>query len=311
DCYPSLSALTVGCQDIGVEHEILEDSIPRISQALKLDSDSSSLLCEATRERNNQVLIAAISAWSFLLANLNSWSISPKIWNESIPYLFNLLDESDPSVRMVAGETLALIIEIGAIEKFSNDYCTYKEGEGRIRTQKLKEKVLQRVKNVLLETNEKGSIDRNLGKSHRALFYDITGFLKNGKLPEISVTVGIDVLTISTWSQFIRVLFLFFNVAVTVFFSGYKDNKLFHDFFELSPATEQDITEAELSVSDSEEAGIRYVFQPELRKGERLYQRLYVSSNSVINKAKTQIMNKQRYLSEAKNAGYYSLTLED
>ncbi|KAF9622743.1 hypothetical protein IFM89_033978, partial [Coptis chinensis] len=40
-----LLSLTVGCQDIGVEHEILEDSIPRISQALKLDSDPSSLLC--------------------------------------------------------------------------------------------------------------------------------------------------------------------------------------------------------------------------------------------------------------------------
>ncbi|KAF9589526.1 hypothetical protein IFM89_025244, partial [Coptis chinensis] len=117
-----LLSLTVGCQDIEVEHEILEDSIPRISQALKLDSDSSSLLCEATSERNNQVLIAAISAWSFLLESLNSWSISPKFWNESIPFLFNLLDESDPSVGMVASETLALIIEIGAIEKFSNDY---------------------------------------------------------------------------------------------------------------------------------------------------------------------------------------------
>ncbi|KAF9612709.1 hypothetical protein IFM89_003251, partial [Coptis chinensis] len=117
-----LLSLTIGCQDIRVEHEILEDSIPRISQALKLDSDPSSLLCEATSERNNQVLIAAISAWSFLLASLNSWSTSPKLWNESIPYLFNLLDESDPSMGMVAGETLALIIEIGAIEKFSNDY---------------------------------------------------------------------------------------------------------------------------------------------------------------------------------------------
>ncbi|KAF9624656.1 hypothetical protein IFM89_012702 [Coptis chinensis] len=39
-----LLSLTIGCQDIGVEHEILEDSIPRISQALKLDSDPSKFI---------------------------------------------------------------------------------------------------------------------------------------------------------------------------------------------------------------------------------------------------------------------------
>ncbi|KAF9600829.1 hypothetical protein IFM89_013064 [Coptis chinensis] len=329
-----LLSVSVGSGDR--TREILEHFIPRISQVLKPDLDSSSVssvleslaivtfiegdgpeeteksmkiiwdFLEATRSKGNtEILIAALSAWSFLLASMNSWSIRPKIWKESIPYLFSLLEEGNPSLRMVAGESLALILEIGAIDKFTNY-------EGHTCVERFKENFLKQVKNIMSETNDhKGSMDRDLIKSYKALFLDIRGFLKNGKRGEVSVKIGSNVLKVSMWSQFIQVNFMK-RFLGSGFIKHVKDNEMFHDFFEFEPTTKQYVTEAELQMSDdSEEAGVRYVYLPDVNVESRHYQRLFESSNSMLNRAKTQFMNKQRFQSEAKHVGYYSVCFGD
>ncbi|OWM80637.1 hypothetical protein CDL15_Pgr006667 [Punica granatum] len=147
-------ALTVGCGDNA--REILEDSVPTISQALKSSSDSSkisSLLeCLAIitfvggnagedTEKSMQIMwqvvhpklgsnvvgikptpaiiAAMVSAWAFLLTTADTYRLELKIWQESISYLSSLLDKEDRLVRIAAGEALALIFEIGNFEKFS------------------------------------------------------------------------------------------------------------------------------------------------------------------------------------------------
>ncbi|KAJ0535850.1 hypothetical protein HanIR_Chr09g0435101 [Helianthus annuus] len=64
------------------------------------------------------IITAVVSAWSFLLTTMEGWTLDPKIWQESVSYFSTLLEKDDRSVRIAAGEALALIYEMGSLEKF-------------------------------------------------------------------------------------------------------------------------------------------------------------------------------------------------
>lgn len=103
----------------------------------------------------------------------------------SISYLSSLLDKEDRSVRIVAGEALALIFEIGTIEKSSADPNSAsditggesKPQESYVHLQGLKGKVINQVKNLAVEAGGKGSAKKDLN-SQRDLFRDITEFFE-------------------------------------------------------------------------------------------------------------------------------------
>jgi len=103
----------------------------------------------------------------------------------SISYLSSLLDKEDRSVRIAAGEALALIFEIGVIDKFSaqpdSASDTTQEGskplESYIFLQGLKGKVLDQCKKLSIEAGGKGSAKKDLN-SQRNLFRDILDFFE-------------------------------------------------------------------------------------------------------------------------------------
>jgi hypothetical protein len=103
----------------------------------------------------------------------------------SIAYLSGLLDKEDRSVRIAAGEALALIFEIGAIDKFSTEAknasdATQEESkpqESYIFLQGLKGKVINQCKNLSVEAGGKGSAKKDLN-SQRNLFRDILDFFE-------------------------------------------------------------------------------------------------------------------------------------
>ncbi|KAF8404889.1 hypothetical protein HHK36_009784 [Tetracentron sinense] len=250
-----LLALTVGCGDN--VHEILEDSIPPFSKALKSGLESSNILsildCLAiitfvggknpeemersmhvvwqllhpklgsnvvASKPSSAVIASAISAWSFLLSTMNGWRPNSKYWRESISYFSSLLEEEDRSVRNAAGEALALIFELGSLEKFyyeavCSSHSSDQEGnncpERYAHVQGLKEKILNQVRNLSVEAGGKGSAKRDLS-SQPNLFRDVLEFLKDGYCPKASIKIGEDSLNISTWSQLLQVisLLLFF-----------------------------------------------------------------------------------------------------
>ncbi|KAL9386047.1 hypothetical protein Peur_023057 [Populus x canadensis] len=158
-----LLALTVGSGDNA--HEILEESVIPISQALKSLSDSlktvSLVECLAIvtfvgatkteeTERSMQimwqllhpklgsnvvavklpavVITAVVSAWAFILTTMDGCSLNSKDWQEYISYFSTLLDKDDRSVRIASGEALALIFETGSIEKFATENKTTPDG---------------------------------------------------------------------------------------------------------------------------------------------------------------------------------------
>ncbi|PIA35268.1 hypothetical protein AQUCO_03600143v1 [Aquilegia coerulea] len=335
--------------DIG-SHEILEDSIEilgnsisKFYQGLKPGSDSSTISClldslavitwaggngaedtersmqiiwrflheELKCKPNTEVMISAISAWSFLLASISeTWRISSKLWKGSLSYFSNLLEESDQFVlRIKAAETIAHIVEIDAINKFSidvmdlKDYLlTCKENGGSMREEERKN-LMNKVKSVVVELSRSNSSGR---KDHLSSSRDVIAFLKSGGCPKTSLPIGQDVLSISNWSQLIHVDFMK-RFLGTSFIQHVKKNQDFYDFTPKAEAPHQ--SELYVSSSKEESASIRYVFQPVLELKNPHYFRVCISENSILNKEKTQRMRKKRFLSASKNAGYYSVSL--
>uniref|UniRef100_A0A5B6ZTI5 Interferon-related developmental regulator 1 n=1 Tax=Davidia involucrata TaxID=16924 RepID=A0A5B6ZTI5_DAVIN len=325
-----LLALTTGPGDKA--QEILEESVPHISQALKSRSEtskiSSLLECLAIitfvggnepeeTEKSMQmmwqvvhpklgsnvvatkpspaIITSVVSAWAFLLTTTDGWTLDPKNWQESISYFSSLLDKDDRSVRIAAGEALALIFEIGNLEKFSgeakgsSDSSSHEENNSRefAHIQGLRGKILNQVRNLAMEAGGKGSSKKDLN-SQRNSFRDILEFLEYGYSPETSMKIGGESLNTTTWCQLIQLNFLKHFLGGG-FVKHMQENEFLHDVFSFTPKRKQ-ILGVEHRISSSEK-------------------RLYKSPNSVLNKARTQSLNKQRMLSQDKNAGHYSVGL--
>ncbi|CAJ2643900.1 interferon-related developmental regulator 1 [Trifolium pratense] len=244
-----------------------------------------------------QLITAVVSAWSFLLSTAGNLKLNSKNWQSSITYLSSLLDKEDRSVRIAAGEALALIFEIGVIDKFSTEAKNVndvpqeasKPQESYIFLQGLKGKVINQCKNLSAEAGGKGSAKKDLN-SQRNLFRDILDFFEDGYAPEISMKIGGDSLQTSSWSQMIQLNFIKHFLGGG-FIKHMQDNEFLHDVFGFSPKK-------------------KYLGNGEHRMsgGEK---RLFRSPNSVLNKARTQLLNKQRVLSEGRNFGHYSVNMDE
>nr|GME00258.1 interferon-related developmental regulator 1-like [Ipomoea batatas] len=234
-----LLALTTGSGSKA--QEILEESITPISEALKSRSDasriSSLLECLAiitfiggeepeeteksmqlmwqiihpkmgpnvsSAKPSSPIITAVVSAWTFLLTTMNGWTLNPKSWQESISYFSSLLDKDDRSVRIAAGEALALIFEVGNLEKFageakgSGDGSTYEGSKSR---------ELVHIQGLRSKAGGKGSAKKDLN-SQRNTFRDIQEFLEYGYSPETSMKIAGESLDTTTWGELIQLNFL-------------------------------------------------------------------------------------------------------
>ncbi|KAL8126999.1 hypothetical protein AgCh_014062 [Apium graveolens] len=166
------------------------------------------------------IIISAVSAWSFLLTTTDGWTLNSKAWQESISYLSSLLDKDDRLIRIAAGEALALIFEIGNLEKFyvattgSNDSSNHNGINARELThiQGLRARILNQVRSLSVEAGGKGSAKKDLN-SQRSTFRNILDYLEDGYSPETSMKIGGESLNTTTWSQLIQVHLLLLDEA--------------------------------------------------------------------------------------------------
>ncbi|KAF7817438.1 interferon-related developmental regulator 1-like [Senna tora] len=327
-----LLAVTVGCSDNA--REIFEESVRPLDESLTSGSDASKISSlveclaiitfiggtdqEETEKsmdmmwrlinpklgsnvvavRPSPLLVTAVvSAWSFLLSSMGDLKLNSKNWQNSISYLSSLLDKEDRSVRIAAGEALALIFEIGVIEKSSagpNSVSDITQEESKpqesyVHIHGLKGKVINQVKSLAVEAGGKGSAKKDLN-SQRDLFRDISEFFEYGYSPEITMKIGGDSLQTSSWSQMIQLNFIkrFLGGG---FIKHMQENEFLHEVFDFTPKKRNlDSNEHRMSV------------------GEK---RMFKSPNSALNKARTQLLNKQRLLSEGRNFGHYSVNMVD
>ncbi|XP_055810816.1 uncharacterized protein LOC129880684 [Solanum dulcamara] len=322
-----LLALTAGPGDKA--HEMLEESVSPITDALKSRSEASKIssLLEclaivtfvggeepeeteksmqlmwqvihpkigpnvATAKPSPPMITAMVSAWSFLLTTVGGLALNPKSWQGSISYFSTLLDKDDRAVRIAAGEALALVFDVGSLEKFSvedkgsSDSSTDEANKSKdiLHIQGLRAKVLNQVRSLSVEAGGKGSAKKDLN-SQRNTFRDILEFLEEGYTPESSMKIGGDSLTTSTWCQLIQLNFLKHFLGGG-FVKHMQENEFLHDVFGFTPKKKL-VSSVEHRISGTEK-------------------RLYKSPNSVANKARTQFRNKQRMLSQDKNVGYYT-----
>ncbi|KAM7520944.1 hypothetical protein LguiB_019906 [Lonicera macranthoides] len=242
------------------------------------------------------LITAVVSAWSFLLTTIDGRTLNPKSWQESISYLSTLLDKDDRSVRIAAGEALALIFEMGSLEKFSavsKSSSDSSVGEGsnsqdNIHIQGLRGKVLNQVRILSVEAGGKGSAKKDLN-SQRNTFRDIQDFLEDGYSPETTMKIGGESLNTTTWYQLIQLKFLKHFIGGG-FVKYMQENEFLHTVFGFTPKRKM-------------VSGIDRISATE--------KRLYKSPNSVQNKARTQLLNKQRLLSQDRNAGHYAAGAEE
>lgn len=321
-----LLALTTGSGNNA--REILEELVPPVSQALRSRSESSKvaalLECLAVvtfiggedpeeTEQSMQimwqvvhpksganvvaskpspaVIAAMVSAWSFLLTTVNAWSLSIKDWQESISYLSTLLDKDDRSVRIAAGEALAVIFEVGDFERFfsekngSSDSTDKDTRDGYVHLKGLRGKVLNQVKDLASEAGGKGTAKKDLNVQ-RNLFRDLLDYLEDGYAPEASTKIGGETLATSSWSGLIRLNFLKHFLGGG-FVKHMLENGFLHEVFGFTPK--------------------KKAWGNEDHSMEKSYEkRLYKSPNSAAAKARTQYMNKQRMMLQDRKIGHFA-----
>ncbi|XP_047950649.1 interferon-related developmental regulator 1-like isoform X3 [Salvia hispanica] len=323
-----LLAVTVGPGEKA--QEILEESLSPISDALRIRPETSKILsllqCLAVitfvggedpeqTEKSMHIMwqvahpklganVAAfkpspaviammVSSWSFLLTTVNGWALNPKSWQETILYFSTLLDKDDRALRIAAGEALALIFEIGSLDKFCGETKDSSEptiDEGKdsrklMYLHGLRTKVLGQVRGLSAEAGGKGSAKKDLN-SQRHTFCDILDFLEDGYTPETSMKIGGDPLNTSSWTQLIQLNFLKHFLGGG-FVKHMQENQFLHDVFGFTPKKKL-LSGTEQRMSGREK-------------------RMYKSPNSALNKARTQLLNKQRALAQGRNAGHFAV----
>ncbi|GMY11896.1 interferon-related developmental regulator 1-like isoform X1 [Fagus crenata] len=294
-----LLALTTDCEDKA--HELLEESLFPLSEALKSGSEISKIsqiieslavitfiggknqeeaegamqiiwefICQKTGSKivvsklSPAVITTAISAWSFILTTTNGWVLNSKIWQEAASHLSSFLVNDDRSVRIAAGEALAILFEFGCPKKYSSEAI-----------QQLVEKILDQVGDLSAEAGGRGSKKKDLG-SQRNFFGDLLEFLKDGYCPETSMKIGGDLLNTSTWSELIQLNFLkrFLGGG---FFKHMKENELLRAIFQFTP-TKQHMSSSEKKLRKSQIATSHKAMSRELNK-QRAFSQLRKSSH--------------------------------
>ncbi|XP_019245229.1 PREDICTED: uncharacterized protein LOC109225089 [Nicotiana attenuata] len=226
-------------------------------------------------KHSTYVTAAAISAWGLLLSDINTWRIGHKKWKELIPYLLKQLEEGDEDVTAASMDVLALLFEKGNLEKFSNqtqEYSSIKD---------MKDDIMKHVKRAK---------------------QDASKILEDDYNRTATITLCGRRLTFSTWSQLKQMNYIrrFLGYGFT---NHMMENKYLHEVFHFVPAATT-YSGLELYKSEYEEVAVR-IFLPDVRR-KCCRKRIYMSPNSLLNKGKTQLMNKYRSIAEEAKAGHYN-----
>ncbi|KAL0387079.1 UNVERIFIED_CONTAM: hypothetical protein Sradi_2589700 [Sesamum radiatum] len=263
-------SITVGCGDNA--HELYKESLPLISQALKSRTESL-LLSVVVSKQSASVLSAAISAWSLLLTTVDGWNLNHNYWQGAIPYFLDLLEVDDQCVCMAAGEAIALICEMGFLEKFAGNPTSDEIGSNEkgknikdrdYSIQELQEIVSNHAKRVSRQNLLQGAATKTVnGWSNFS--QNVLEALEDGRFHEASLKIGKHRLQLHSLSQLLQV-----NFIKRFLGRGFVPHML----------------------------AVVHLFVPETRQldGEDDFGRVQRPQRSAFRKAKTQLLNKQRML---------------
>ncbi|XP_031473752.1 uncharacterized protein LOC116246169 [Nymphaea colorata] len=234
-------------------------------------------------EPNHEVRAAALTSWAFLLTTATAEQIDSfclKGFNALIP----LLKMDERSVRLAAGEGIVIIFERANISasKF-DDGEPFESVSGNL-SRSTYEDVIHQMKDLSIEAGGRGTSKKELG-SQRSFFYDVLAYIEEGVGPDVSVKLSnSECLRVTSWMQSIQ-MNMFKNFLGGGFQTHLLGNTFLHDVFDFKPK------QSKKQVLSTKE------------------KRMYLSPNSVLNKARTQELNKQRSNARVGNYGHYSINV--
>ncbi|KAJ4791596.1 Interferon-related developmental regulator family protein [Rhynchospora pubera] len=150
------------------------------------------------------VVVAAITAWTFLLTTISTWRINQENWTKYISYLSNLLEANDRTVRMAAGEAIALFFELKLF-----DVKPAEEDSEYSQMQNMRAKVTAQIDALSCAASHKGANKKNLS-AQREHFHKIWDYVMNGEnIKEIvKLSSRRNILCISSWTELIQLNFI-------------------------------------------------------------------------------------------------------
>ncbi|KAJ4815338.1 Interferon-related developmental regulator family protein [Rhynchospora pubera] len=154
------------------------------------------------------VVVAAITAWTFLLTTISTWRINQENWTKYILDISNLLEADDRTVRMAAGEAIALFFELKLFDvKPAEEDAKYFQRLTYMNN--MKAKVTAQIDALSCEASHKGANKKNRS-AQRELFGNIWDYVMNGG--DIEETVKMSsrgtILCISSWAELIQLNFI-------------------------------------------------------------------------------------------------------
>ncbi|XP_050376459.1 uncharacterized protein LOC126793872 [Argentina anserina] len=248
---------------------------------LKSESNSNDVINR--KKQSQEILVAAINSWCFLLTSMEGWRLNHAYWRGAISFFMDLLDNNDDiKVHVAACAALALIFEIDALDKFWNGATDSTLPYSQLR-ETLRLMVLEKLSSLHMNSNA-------------------VEYFETLHSPMARPTICGKKLESRSWYQVIQLAFLrsFLGKEFENFMT--KEKKL-QSFFEFNPNSNNNVG-AELFVPTVEEIMIKMIIPEggdsqtmtaEQRKKERALRA------SIQGKAKTQLRTKHRLMSEALN----------
>jgi len=233
------------------------------------------------------VKVSALVAWSLLLSTVDSQKVSSGHLQSSLPVLSGLLKNDDLGVRTAAGEAIALLYELtdtsaGTEEEVEDtDVDELPPVSNVARATIPEDEVVEQMKALSVHAAGKGQPKKERAVQ-RSSFRELLASIENGLAPQVSVKLpGGNTLKFNTWTEIIQlnVIRRFLGGAFQTHMQG---NELLHDIFDFVPQAEKRKT---LST-----------------KQKRMLQ----SPNSIVSKARTEVMNRRRQNSQSLKMGGFS-----
>ncbi|XP_073271408.1 uncharacterized protein [Primulina huaijiensis] len=262
------------------------------------------------RKHSDSILSAAISAWSLLLTTVDGWNINHNRWRGAIRFFMDLLEVEDQSISMAALEALALICEVGCLEKFdsdsSADNTSFIDKEKNISNQCFcKHELQQIVSNHAKRLVRLSALDSSATKILKMNFsWDVLKVLEEGRFHKTTLKIGKHSMQLHTLSQLLQVKFLK-HYLEHGFITHMLENEFLHDFSTSHPENKKQMLDCTLLKEKRLLSGFLClnIDKVTLKMTRQCYylvsfavQRGNRPLDSALRKAKTRLLNKQRML---------------
>ncbi|KAG5526328.1 hypothetical protein RHGRI_032569 [Rhododendron griersonianum] len=239
----------------------------------------------SSNEASTPVLAAAISAWSLLLTSVDKRQLDHKCWQGVISYFLNLLLDRE-SVRALCVEALGVIFEKGCVEKFSAE--AYKAFMQSLDDKDNEFSYFEEWKYEIVE-QVSAVCDPN---------WKVSKLFKEGHTLKKSIFICGNSLKLSTLAQFKK-----FNFIKQFLGDGFETHVMENEFLHrvLCFKVKEAPNGPELYVPENKKVTVRY-FSPDIRK-DTCKEKFERSPNSLVSKARTQLMKKHRVLAQERKTG--------